>query len=132
MPITGIRRTRHLLLRSYREFAAPCLLVVLIVIFGVAEKRSARSVNRANGQVNGGVVVKSDEVAKNRAYIRYRIPARGKRYWLGSLADRFGVPGGWRKIAETTLRHNGKEVNDKAISDFQFQLEAGQEVLIPY
>lgn len=132
MPLTRLRRNRTpALLRRYRDFAAPCLLVVVIIIFGVAEKRSAKSVNRTS-QIAGGTVVKSDEVARNRAYIRYRIPARGRRYFLGSLAERFDVPGGWRKIAETTLKHNGKEVNEKAISDFQFQLEAGQEVLIPY
>ena len=133
MSTAGIRRIRNPpLLRSPRQFAAPCVLLVLIVIFGVAEKRSTTAVARIEPEFGNGAVVKADDIANNRAYVHYRIPKRGKRYWPGLIAERFRVAGGWRKIAETTLKQSGKQATDKDISEWQFGLEAGQVVLIPF
>lgn len=103
-------------------------MVVLIVIFGIAQKRSATTVNQ---QFSGGAIVTRKEIGNNRAYVRYRIAARGERYWLSSIAGRFRVAGGWQKIAELTLKESGKSATDKDIIDSQFRLEAGQVVLIP-
>ena len=133
MSTAGIRRIRNPpLLRNWWQFAAPCVLLVLIVIFGVAQKQPATTANLIEQPFSRGAVVKRDDVANNRGYVHYRIPKRGKRYWLGSIAERFGVAGGWRKIAETTLKQSGKQATDKDISEWQFRLEAGQEVLIPF
>ena len=130
MSTTGIRRTRNPpLLRSFRQVAAPCLLVVLIGAFCIAQKRSVPGV--VNQGFNGGTVVRRNDIANSRAYVRYRIPARGDRYWLSSIAGRFRVAGGWRKIAELTLRESGKPATDKDINEAQFRLEAGQVVVIP-
>jgi hypothetical protein len=107
------------------------VLLVLIVIFGVAEKRATTTVARIDQQFSSGAVVKPDDIATSRAYVHYRIPKRGKRYWVGPIAERFRVAGGWRKIAETTLKQSGKQATDKDISEWQFRLEAGQIVLIP-
>ena len=129
---TGIRRNKNPpLLRSFRHFAPPCLLVVLIVIFGMAQRRSATTLNRTNQQVSHGATFTRSDIANNRAYIRYLIAGRGKRYWLGSIADRFKVDGGWRKIAEMSLKHDGKETKDKDIFEWQFRLETGKVLLIP-
>ena len=128
----GMRRNRNSpLLRSVWQLAAPCLLIVLIVAFGVAQKRSVRSVNRVNQQFAQGTIVRRNDIANDRRYVRYLIRDRGKRYWLGSIAHRFEVAGGWRRIAETTLKHSGKQTTDKDVSESQFQVEAGQTVLIP-
>jgi hypothetical protein len=129
---TGIRRIKNPpLLRSFRQFAAPCVLVVLIVIFGVAHKRSARMVSVTNQQFSRGTIVPGDDIAKDRRYIRYQVPGRGEQYFPGPIAFRFRVPGGWQKIAELTLKHDGKQTSDKDIYEWQFRLETGQVLLIP-
>jgi hypothetical protein len=129
---TGIRRIKNPpLLRSFRQFAAPCVLVVLIVVFGVTHKRSARTVSVTTQQFSRGTVVTGDDIAKDRGYIRYQVPGRGERYFLNPIANKFKVDGGWRKIAELTLKHNGKEATAKDIYESQFRLETGQILLIP-
>jgi len=85
----------------------------------------------ANQQFSRGTVVTGDDIVKDRGYIRYQVPGRGERYFLGPIANRFKVDGGWRKIAEWTLKHDGKETNDKDIFEWQFRLETGQVLLIP-
>ena len=84
-----------------------------------------------NQQFSRGTVVTGDDIAKDRRYIRYQVPGRGEQYFPGPIANRFKVDGGWRKIAELTLKHDGKETKDKDIFEWQFRLETGKVLLIP-
>ena len=126
------RRNKNLpLVQSFRQLVAPGLLILLVVIFAAAQKRISTPVDQQNPKFTLGAIIHSDQLAKDRSHIRYTIQGKEKRYWLGSIADRFAVGGGWRKIAATTLKQQGKQSTDKEVFEMQFRVEVGQEVMIP-
>jgi hypothetical protein len=106
--------------------------MVVILVFGAVKRKMLSKSAGVNQQIVAGKIVKSSEIATQRKYIRYTIAGVGdRRYWLSSIANRFQVAGGWRKIAEVTLKQGGKPATDTEISDLQYQLRIDQQVLIP-
>ncbi|MGH9931883.1 MAG: hypothetical protein ACREA9_22010 [Pyrinomonadaceae bacterium] len=104
----------------------------MIGIFGAVQKKSSSTTfDRENPELALGKIISHNDLAKDRSYVRYTIRGTGERYWLGSIADRFRIAGGWRRIAQTTLKQQGKQSTDQEVSEMQYRVEVGQQVLIP-
>jgi len=81
--------------------------------------------------VSQGTAIYQSDFIDQRSYVRYHIAGTGRRYWYGSIAERFHVVGGWKKIAENTLKINTNAIAAGELEESQYVLEVGQEVRIP-
>ena len=112
--------------RQAAGLSALLLLMICSLWLGArAEHSGDKKIVVAQGQIQ-----LEPDFARSRGFIRYRIAGTGKRYWYGTIAERFGVAGGWKGIAATTLDPYRK-LNGAEVEKSQYRLETGQEVKIP-
>lgn len=104
------------------------LLMALKVVAGIDRDKVTVV---GNTTIANGQSVALSRFPHNRGYIRYLITRSGRPNWLGSIADRFIVAGGWQRIAQTTLQTAGKKPTPTEIDEFQYRVDLGKELRIP-
>ncbi len=108
-------------------------LATLLLVMLLIKSRAGSQARPASpeSQVADGQTLIIPTFQRERGYVTYKVTGTGHRFWYASIAERFEICGGWHRIAEMTLEHQGVSPDQKAVEEAQYKIETGAELIIP-
>jgi hypothetical protein len=111
-----------------RRLLVVAVLLAVVCAWQLWSASSARTQDYGAAEVAAGQPVEVPNFSAGRGFINYQIAGSGRRYWYSSVAARFRVCGGWKKIVRENLKDSA---GPGAVDDAQYKLEAGKVIKVP-